>query len=75
MYAKKDLLKTFQDDIDKMKYFVSLYLQVVELLLLSNLCSKLLVGGPQDMENNERTTCLHLAAKNGHADIIRYVLV
>jgi len=44
--------------------------QVVDLLLRSNLCSPLLVENVVDMTEN-RTTCIHLAAKNGHSDIIR----
>ena len=45
--------------------------QVVEQLLKSNLCEKLLEDSPTDTLDNSRTTCLHLAAKNGHSDIIR----
>ena len=47
--------------------------QVVEFLIQSNLCKNLLFGKPEeDMADNNRTTCLHLAAKNGHYDVIRY---
>lgn len=46
-------------------------LQVAELLIDSNLCSRILLEGPDDMADSTRTTALHLAAKNGHADIIR----
>lgn len=46
-------------------------LQVAEQLLKSNLCEKLLEDSPIDTLDNGRTTCLHLAAKNGHSDIIR----
>ncbi|CAH1795709.1 unnamed protein product [Owenia fusiformis] len=45
--------------------------RVAELLMQSNLCSHLLVESQDDMSDNDRTTCLHLAAKNGHSDIIR----
>ncbi|XP_064629670.1 caskin-2-like isoform X3 [Lineus longissimus] len=48
--------------------------RVVELLLSSNLCSSLLQSSPNDMLDNNRTTCLHLAAKNGHSDILRLLL-
>ncbi|XP_074649443.1 uncharacterized protein LOC141904707 isoform X3 [Tubulanus polymorphus] len=48
--------------------------KVVELLLSSNLCNWLLQDSPDDMLDNNRTTCLHLAAKNGHAEIIRLLL-
>lgn len=47
------------------------FLQVAEQLLKSNLCEKLLEDSPIDTLDNGRTTCLHLAAKNGHSDIIR----
>ncbi|XP_053383713.1 signal peptide, CUB and EGF-like domain-containing protein 1 [Mercenaria mercenaria] len=43
--------------------------RVVDLLLRSNLCSPLLVGNLNDMTEG-KSTCLHLAAKNGHSDII-----
>ncbi|KAL4241105.1 Caskin-2 [Mactra antiquata] len=47
--------------------------RVVDLLLRSNLCSPLLIDTPSDMSDN-KSTCLHLAAKNGHSDIIRLLL-
>lgn len=47
--------------------------QVVESLLRSNLCQKLLEDSPTDLLDNSRTTCLHLAAKNGYIEIIKYV--
>ena len=49
--------------------------QVVEMLLDSPLTRQLIDGSPSDDTlDNERTTCLHLAARNGHVDIIRLVL-
>ncbi len=53
---------------------MSCVLQVVELLLSSNLVSSLLACSPADTADNDRTTFLHLAAKNGHADVIRSVV-
>jgi len=48
--------------------------QVVELLLDSPSVQSLVDATPQlDNLDNERTTCLHLAARNGHVDIIKYV--
>ncbi|XP_052791333.1 caskin-2-like isoform X3 [Mya arenaria] len=47
--------------------------RVVDLLLRSNLCCPLLVDSCSDLAEN-RPTCLHLAAKNGHSDIIRLLL-
>jgi len=48
--------------------------QVVELLLASPSVQCLVDAVPQlDNLDNERTTCLHLAARNGHVDIIKYV--
>ncbi|XP_052267192.1 caskin-2-like isoform X3 [Dreissena polymorpha] len=47
--------------------------RVVDLLLRSNLCSQLLVDSHSDMTEHT-TTCLHLAAKNGHSEIIRLLL-
>jgi len=47
---------------------------VVELLLDSPSVQLLIDSAPQlDNLDNERTTCLHLAARNGHVDIIKYV--
>ncbi|XP_023933691.1 caskin-2, partial [Lingula anatina] len=48
--------------------------RVAELLIDSNLCNCLLMETPEDMLDNTRTTGLHLAAKNGHGDIIRLLL-
>nr|KAG5713415.1 hypothetical protein BaRGS_024963 [Batillaria attramentaria] len=48
--------------------------RVVEQLLKSNLCEKLLEDNPIDTLDNGRTTCLHLAARNGHSDIIRLLI-
>ncbi|XP_070183018.1 caskin-2-like [Littorina saxatilis] len=48
--------------------------KVAEQLLRSNLCEKILEDSPIDMLDNGRTTCLHLAAKNGHSDIIRLLI-
>ncbi|XP_023235653.1 caskin-2-like [Centruroides sculpturatus] len=48
--------------------------QVIELLLQSNRCRFLLEEHCQDMEDNNRTTCLHLAARNGHVDVIRLLV-
>ena len=45
--------------------------QIVELLLRSNLCQKLLEDSPTDTLDNNRTTCIHLAARGGHSDIIK----
>jgi len=50
--------------------------QVVELLLDSACVQSLIDASPQlDNLDNERTTCLHLAARNGHVDIIKYVYI
>ncbi|XP_041363793.1 caskin-2-like [Gigantopelta aegis] len=48
--------------------------RVVELLLRNNLCLRLLEVNEKDLTDNNQTTCLHLAAKNGHADIITLLL-
>ncbi|XP_054716717.1 caskin-2-like [Uloborus diversus] len=51
--------------------------QVVELLLqqqVNGRCRSLLSENPQDTADNDRTTCLHLAARNGHVDVIRLLL-
>ncbi|XP_076309518.1 uncharacterized protein LOC143224925 isoform X2 [Tachypleus tridentatus] len=48
--------------------------KVVELLLQSGRCHSLLEESPQDTVDNDRTTCLHLAARNGHLDIISLLL-
>lgn len=48
--------------------------QVVQLLLNSNMCAALLEPKPGDATDPNGTSPLHLAAKNGHIDIIRWVL-
>ncbi|KAL8568780.1 hypothetical protein ACOMHN_036964 [Nucella lapillus] len=48
--------------------------RVVEQLLKSKLCQKLLEDSPIDTLDTSRTTCLHLAAKNGHSDVIRLLI-
>lgn len=47
-------------------------LKVVQLLLSSNMCAALLEPRPGDTTDPNGTSPLHLAAKNGHIDIIRY---
>lgn len=47
--------------------------QVVQLLLNSNMCAALLEPKPGDTTDPNGTSPLHLAAKNGHIDIIRWV--
>ncbi|KAL4593439.1 caskin-1-like isoform X1 [Arapaima gigas] len=44
---------------------------VVQLLLNSNMCAALLEPRPSDATDPNGTSPLHLAAKNGHIDIIR----
>ncbi|KAH0631740.1 hypothetical protein JD844_019497 [Phrynosoma platyrhinos] len=44
---------------------------VVQLLLNSNMCAALLEPKPGDITDPNGTSPLHLAAKNGHIDIIR----
>lgn len=46
--------------------------KVVQLLLSSNMCAALLEPRPGDTADPNGTSPLHLAAKNGHIDIIRY---
>lgn len=46
--------------------------KVVQLLLSSNMCAALLEPRPGDATDPNGTSPLHLAAKNGHIDIIRY---
>lgn len=47
-------------------------LQVTQLLLNSHLCVALLEGEAKDPCDPNYTTPLHLAAKNGHREVIRY---
>lgn len=49
-------------------------LKVVQLLLNSHLCVSLLEGQSKDPRDPNYTTPLHLAAKNGHKEIIRQLL-
>uniref|UniRef100_A0A8C0BFV6 Caskin-2 n=1 Tax=Buteo japonicus TaxID=224669 RepID=A0A8C0BFV6_9AVES len=49
-------------------------LQVAQLLLNSHLCVALLEGQSKDATDPNYTTPLHLAAKNGHKEIIRQLL-
>ena len=47
--------------------------KVVEALLLLDPAKGLLKNSEEDTEDNNRTTCLHLAARNGHLDVIMWV--
>lgn len=47
------------------------FMQVAQLLLNSHLCVALLEGQSKDATDPNYTTPLHLAAKNGHKEIIR----
>uniref|UniRef100_A0A8C9ETM9 Caskin-2 n=1 Tax=Pavo cristatus TaxID=9049 RepID=A0A8C9ETM9_PAVCR len=49
-------------------------LKVAQLLLNSHLCVALLEGQSKDVTDPNYTTPLHLAAKNGHKEIIRQLL-
>jgi ankyrin repeat protein len=49
-------------------------LQVAQLLLNSHLCVALLEGEAKDPCDPNYTTPLHLAAKTGHREVIRYPL-
>uniref|UniRef100_A0A8B9Q3U4 Caskin-2 n=1 Tax=Apteryx owenii TaxID=8824 RepID=A0A8B9Q3U4_APTOW len=49
-------------------------LKVAQLLLNSHLCVALLEGQSKDATDPNYTTPLHLAAKNGHKEIIRHLL-
>ncbi|XP_035696073.1 caskin-1-like isoform X4 [Branchiostoma floridae] len=48
--------------------------QVVELLLHSNMCAVLLEATPRDKCDKNGITPLHLAARNGHVDIMRLLI-
>ncbi|XP_076339708.1 caskin-2-like isoform X2 [Tachypleus tridentatus] len=48
--------------------------KVVEALIETDCCQSLLEESPEDRVDNSRTTCLHLAARNGHPDVIRLLL-
>uniref|UniRef100_UPI00358E9C10 caskin-2-like isoform X2 n=1 Tax=Myxine glutinosa TaxID=7769 RepID=UPI00358E9C10 len=50
-------------------------MRVAKLLLNSNVCPVLLEGRPNDSNNPSSTSPLHLAAKNGHVDIIRMLIL
>lgn len=52
-------------------HLCSLACQVVQLLLNSNMCAALLEPKPGDITDPNGTSPLHLAAKNGHIDVIR----
>jgi ankyrin repeat protein len=50
--------------------------KVVEILLQSGLCANLIRDKSRDLIDAQlSTTCLHLAAKNNHTDIIRLLLL
>jgi ankyrin repeat protein len=50
--------------------------KIVEILLQSGLCAQLIRDKSLDLIDPKlSTTCLHLAAKNNHADIIRVLLL
>ncbi|KAK8754971.1 hypothetical protein V5799_002326 [Amblyomma americanum] len=48
--------------------------KAVEVLLRNPRCRQLLYESRQDTLDNERTTCLHLAARNGHTNVLRCLL-
>ncbi|KAH6942193.1 hypothetical protein HPB50_001762 [Hyalomma asiaticum] len=48
--------------------------KAVEVLLRNARCRQLLYESRQDTLDNERTTCLHLAARNGHTSVLRCLL-
>lgn len=47
---------------------------VAELLLTSKFLLKLRLESYTDILDNNKTTCLHLAARNGHVDIVRLLI-
>ncbi|KAM9426784.1 caskin-2 [Pholidichthys leucotaenia] len=49
-------------------------LKVAQLLLSSNMVAALLEGGGKDSLDSPSTTPLHLAARNGHKDVIKLLL-
>ena len=49
------------------------FFQVVELLIHSNKCTSLL--GPMTAVHDPPSTCLHLAARNGHEHVVRSVVM
>ncbi|XP_076366614.1 uncharacterized protein LOC143255207 isoform X2 [Tachypleus tridentatus] len=48
--------------------------KVVEVLLQTGRCRSLLEESPLDILDNDRTTPIHLATKNGYLDVIRLLL-
>ncbi|KAL3174611.1 hypothetical protein MRX96_001064 [Rhipicephalus microplus] len=48
--------------------------KAVEVFLRNPRCRQLLYESRQDMLDNQRTTCLHLAARNGHTSVLRCLL-
>lgn len=72
---QRPLMKNSSDrrpKITEMIKCVLLWVQVVQLLLSSNMCAALLEPKKGDTTDPNGTSPLHLAAKNGHIDIIRY---
>lgn len=51
--------------------FATISCQVVELLLACDLSNRLRSECSADVLENDRTTCLHLAARNGHVDVLK----
>ena len=49
--------------------------QVAQLLLSSNMVTSLLEGEGRDPQDSASTTPLHLAARNGHRDVIRSAIL
>ena len=67
----------FQDHFKSFQHFIIFVLlfKVVELLMQSERTRELLHNTQDDMLDNDRTTCLHLAARNGHIEVIRYIQI